>query len=107
VENLPTIRDEPGTGVERAWIERICNRSQSEPLLVSARKASTTYPAPASDTVVPPATAITRVGHVALKSASPQVFFFDLQQCKLRFSEAQLRSLRFKLLDATFNCNFD
>ncbi len=47
-------------------------------------------------------------GHVALKSASPQVrkFIFVAQQCKLRFSKVQLRSLRFKLLDATLNCNF-
>ncbi len=43
---------------------------------------------------------IPRVGHVALKSASPQVFFVAPER-KLRFSKAQLRSLRFKLLDAT------
>ncbi len=46
-----------------------------------------------------------RVGHVALKSASPQVFLVAPQR-KLRFSKAQLRSLRFKLLDVTFNRNF-
>jgi hypothetical protein len=44
-------------------------------------------------------------GHVALKSASPQVFFVAPQR-KLRFSKVQLRSLCFKLLDATFNSNF-
>ncbi len=39
------------------------------------------------------------------KSASPQAFFVAPQR-KLRFSKAQLRSLRFKILDATFNRNF-
>jgi hypothetical protein len=46
-----------------------------------------------------------RVRHVALKSASPQVFFV-VPQRKLWFSKAQLQSLRFKLLNATFNRNF-
>jgi hypothetical protein len=47
---------------------------------------------------------VTRVGHVALKSTSPQVrkFFFVALQRKLRFSKAQLHSVHFKLLDATF-----
>jgi hypothetical protein len=48
-----------------------------------------------------------RVGHVALKSASPHVFVVTPQR-KLSFSKAQMRSLhclRFKLLDATFNHN--
>jgi hypothetical protein len=39
-----------------------------------------------------------------LKSASPHVYFFA--QRKLGFSKAQLRSLRFKLLDATFMSAF-
>jgi hypothetical protein len=49
-----------------------------------------------------------RVGHVALKSASPQVrkFCFVAPQRKLRFSKEQLLSLRFKLLDATFMTGF-
>jgi hypothetical protein len=38
---------------------------------------------------------IYRVGHIALKSASPQAFFVAPQR-KLRFSKAQLRSLRLK-----------
>jgi hypothetical protein len=46
-----------------------------------------------------------KVGHVALKSASPQVFFVA-PQSKLLFSKKQLCSLRFKLLDATLNRNF-
>jgi hypothetical protein len=37
------------------------------------------------------------------KSAS---FFFVAPQHKLRLSKAQLRSLRLKILDATFNHNF-
>jgi hypothetical protein len=45
-----------------------------------------------------------------LKSTSAQVrkFFFAAPQRKLRFSKAQVHSLRFtgKLLDATFNRNF-
>jgi hypothetical protein len=47
--------------------------------------------------------AIGSVRHVALKSVSSQVrkFFFVAPQCKLSFSKAQLRSLRFKLLEAT------
>jgi hypothetical protein len=50
----------------------------------------------------------TGVGHFALKSASPQVrkLFFVVPQHKLRFSKEQLRSLRFKLIDATFNRKF-
>jgi hypothetical protein len=48
---------------------------------------------------------ICKVGLVVLKSASPQVFFFAPQR-KLRFSKAQLGSMRLKLLDATFHCNF-
>jgi hypothetical protein len=47
-----------------------------------------------------------RVGHIALKSASPQAFFFVAPQCKLRFFKAQLCSLRFKILDVTFIRNF-
>jgi hypothetical protein len=49
-----------------------------------------------------------RVGHIALKSASPQVrkLFFVVPQRKLRSSQAQLRSLRFKILGATFKRNF-
>ncbi len=45
-----------------------------------------------------------RVGQVALKSASPQVhkLFFVAPQRKLRLSKAQLRSLLFILIDATF-----
>ncbi len=46
-----------------------------------------------------------RVGHIAMKSASPQAFFLAPQR-KLRSLKAQLRSLRFKILDATFNRNF-
>jgi hypothetical protein len=46
-----------------------------------------------------------RVGHNALKSASPQAFVVAPQR-KLRSSKAQLRSLRFKILGATFNLNF-
>jgi hypothetical protein len=46
-----------------------------------------------------------RVGHIALKSASPEDFFVAPQR-KLRFSKAQLRSLRFKVLDATFMTGF-
>jgi hypothetical protein len=51
---------------------------------------------------------ICRVGHIALKSASPQVrkFFFLVPQRKLRSSKAQLRSLRFKILSATFMTGF-
>jgi hypothetical protein len=47
--------------------------------------------------------ATTRVGHIALKSASPQVLklFFVAPQRILRFSKAKLRSLRLKILDAT------
>jgi hypothetical protein len=51
------------------------------------------------------ACSVSRVGHYALKSASPQAFFVAPQR-KLRFSKAQLPSLRFKILDATFNHNF-
>jgi hypothetical protein len=43
-----------------------------------------------------------RVGHIALKSESPQAFF----SCAATQLKAQLRSLRFKILDATFNRNF-
>jgi hypothetical protein len=39
------------------------------------------------------------------KSTSPQAFF-PAPQHKLRSSETQLRSLRFKILAATFNHNF-
>jgi hypothetical protein len=51
---------------------------------------------------------LTRVGNVALKSASPQArkFFFVASQRNRRFSKAQLRSLHFKLLDTIFNHNF-
>jgi hypothetical protein len=48
---------------------------------------------------------VTIVWHIALKSASPQVFFFVAPQRKLRFSNAQLAFFRFKLLDTTFNRN--
>jgi hypothetical protein len=46
-----------------------------------------------------------RVGHIALKSASPQASLVA-PQCKLRFSKAQLCSLRFKILDATLIASF-
>jgi hypothetical protein len=46
-----------------------------------------------------------RVGHIAPKSANPQAFFVAPQR-KLRFSKAQLRSLRFKILDATLVATF-
>jgi hypothetical protein len=38
--------------------------------------------------------------------AQVRKFFFVAPQRKLRLSKAQLRSLCFKLLDATFNPNF-
>jgi hypothetical protein len=51
---------------------------------------------------------ICRVGHVALKSVNPQArkFFVVVPQRKLRLSKAQLRSLRFKILDATVIATF-
>jgi hypothetical protein len=45
----------------------------------------------------------TKGGNVALKSAN---LFFAAPQRKLRFSKAQWRSLRFKLLDVTFFTGF-
>jgi hypothetical protein len=44
-----------------------------------------------------------KVGHIALKSASPQVrkLFFVVPQRKLSLSKAQLLSLCFKILDST------
>jgi hypothetical protein len=44
-------------------------------------------------------------GHVALKSAVHK-FFLVSPQRKLRFSKAQLRSLRCKILGATLNATF-
>jgi hypothetical protein len=51
---------------------------------------------------------ISKGGHVALKSVSPQdrEFIFVLPQLKIRFSKAQLRSLRFKLLDVILIATF-
>ncbi len=46
------------------------------------------------------------VGHIELKRAQVHKFFVVAPQRKLRFSKAQLHSLRLKLLDTTFNCNF-
>jgi hypothetical protein len=53
-------------------------------------------------------TASVKGGHVARKCASLQdrKFIFVALQRKLRSSKAQLRSLRLKLLEATFNRNF-
>jgi hypothetical protein len=51
---------------------------------------------------------LVRVGHIALKSASPQVrkLFFVAPQRKLKFSKAQLRFFRFKILDTTLIATF-